>query len=76
MPILLTEINALCEQVRSDGGCVIQCHLLEAKTCDEENSSDEVLTLGHVVNTENRQSCRRKAISDDAFVATEQTHLA
>ena len=33
MPVLLTEINALGEQVRPDRRRVIQRHLLESKTC-------------------------------------------
>lgn len=58
MPVFLTEIDALGEQVRSDRGRVIQRHLLEAKTCDEENCSNEVLALGYAVDTEKGQSCR------------------
>ena len=74
MPVLLAEIDALGEQVRSDSGCVIQRHLLEAKTCDEKNRSDEVLTLGHVVDAKKRQTCCRRAVSHGTIEATNRTN--
>ena len=55
MPVLLTEINTPGEQVRPDRGGVIQCHLFEAKARNEEGRSDEILALGHVIDTKKRQ---------------------
>ena len=60
MPVFLTEINTLGEQVRPDRGGVIQCHLFEANACNEEGRSDEILALGHVIDTKKRQ-CYRKS---------------
>jgi hypothetical protein len=74
VPVLLTEIDALGEQVRSDSRCVIQRHLLEAETCDEKNRSDEVLALGHVVDAKKRQTCYRRAVSHGTIEATNQTN--
>jgi len=50
VPVVLTEINALGEQVRSDRRCLIQRQLLETKNCDEAERSGEVLSLGHVAS--------------------------
>lgn len=67
MPVLLTEINTLGEQVRPDRGGVIQCHLFEAKACNEEDCSDEVLTLRHAIDTKKRQCCRESVINHDSL---------
>jgi hypothetical protein len=74
VPVPLAEIDALGEQVRSDGGCVIQRHLLEAETCDEKNRSDEVLTLAHVVDAKERQTYCRRAVSHGTIGATNRTN--
>jgi len=75
IPVPLTEVYALGEQVRSNRGRVIQRHLLEAKTRDEEYRGDEILTLGHTVYADKRECCRRGMISYGAFEGTNPTHL-
>ena len=72
MPVLRAKVNALCKQVRPDRRCVIQRHLLETKACDEEERSNEVLSLGHVIDTEKRQCFRRSVINGDNFEVTDR----
>ena len=66
VPVLRTEINALGEKVRADRWDVIQGHLLEPEAGNEENGSNEVLTLGHVIDTEKGECCGRKVVSRDS----------
>jgi hypothetical protein len=41
-PITWAEVKALGEQIRSDRGCVIECHLFEAKAKNEEKSAERI----------------------------------
>ena len=63
VPVLLAEVNAFGEQVRSDGWGVIECHLLEPEARNEESCGDEILSPGHVIDTKKRQCYRRKVIN-------------
>lgn len=63
VPVLLTEVNAFGEQVRSNGWGVIECHLFEPEARNEESCSDEILSPEHIINTEKRQRYHRKVIS-------------